>query len=141
MKKLRGHGNNMTVSILLITHDEVGNALVNTATNTLGELPLPTTVVTINHATDPEELLPKLERMATNIEHGQGLLILTDLYGSTPSNIATHLQKNSRVRVVAGLNLPMLIRVMNYPQLDVYALAEKALSGGKDGVVNCSDQS
>lgn len=127
----------MTVSVLLITHEEVGTALLSAASTALGELPLPTTVVTVNYDTDPELLLPKLQQLAANIEHGQGLLILTDLYGSTPSNIASSLKCNNRIRVIAGLNLPMLIRVMNYPQLEIKDLAQKALSGGKDGVVNC----
>lgn len=127
----------MTVSVLLITHDEIGSALLNAATSTLGELPLPTTVVTINYRTDPDALIPKLQRLANNIEHDQGLLILTDLYGSTPSNIASHLQNKNQIEVIAGLNLPMLIRVMNYPQLGLHELAQKALTGGKEGVINC----
>jgi len=130
----------MTVSVLLITHEEIGSALLNAAETTLGELPLPTTVITVSYETDPELLIPRLKKMAGNIEKGQGLLILTDLYGSTPSNIATHLQENPRVKVISGLNLPMLIRLMNYPDLDISQLAEKALSGGRDGVMNCGGE-
>ncbi len=133
--------NNMSVSILLITHEEVGNALLHAATTALGELPLPTTVITVNYNADPDSLVPKLQRLANNIERGHGLLILTDLYGSTPSNIAANLKCNKHVRIIAGLNLPMLIRVMNYPSLDLSALAQKALSGGRDGVMNCIENS
>lgn len=124
----------MTVSVLLITHEEIGSALLSAVTTTLGELPLPTTVVTVNYDTDPELLLPRLEQLTQNIEHGQGLLILTDLFGSTPCNIAKQLQINQRIRIVTGLNLPMLIRVMNYPGLSVEELAEKAYTGGRDGI-------
>ena len=130
----------MTVSVLIITHEEIGSALLNAATSTLGELPLPTTVVTVDYTTDPEQLIPRLQRVAQNVEHGQGLLILTDLYGSTPSNIAQALNNNRRIRVISGLNLPMLIRIMNYSTLDVHALADKALSGGRDGVRACEMQ-
>ncbi len=69
----------------------------------------------------------------------QGFLILTDLFGSTPSNIASRLQQfqeSDKIRIVAGLNLPMLIRVMNYPHLALDELTQKAVSGGKDGVIN-----
>ncbi len=127
----------MTVSIMIITHEQVGNALLSAATSVLGELPLPTTVIAVGYDADPDALIPRLQRAAEELEQGQGLLILTDLYGATPSNIALSLKNQSRIRVVCGLNLPMLIRTMNYPTLDVDALAERALSGGRDGVRQC----
>lgn len=125
----------MTVSILLITHEEVGNALLSAVTRTLGELPLPTTVVTVTYDTDPALLIPRLEELTQNIGYGQGVLILTDLYGSTPCNIAQQLKGNSQIRIVTGLNLPMLIRVMNYPTLTVDELVQKAYTGGHDGII------
>lgn len=127
-----------TVSLLLITHDEIGSALLHAVTNTLGNLPIPTQVVSIDYKTDPEQLIPKLQKIVQDVISQHGLLILTDLFGSTPSNIAQALQDFTHVRVVAGLNLPMLIRVMNYPKLSLEALVEKALSGGKDGVCCCN---
>ena len=129
----------MSVNLLIITHEEIGDALVKAASSALGGMPLPTTVVTVSYDTDPDELLKKLKQVSCNLLQGDdGLLVLTDLYGSTPSNIAASLQENNRIRVIAGLNLPMLIRIMNYSQLPLEELAEKALSGGKDGVINCS---
>jgi len=62
------------------------------------------------------------------------VLVLTDLYGSTPSNIAQKLIAQRNVHVVSGLNLSMLIRILNYPQLPLLELSEKAVSGGKDGI-------
>jgi len=129
--------NTMTVSLLLITHDDIGNALLHAVSNTLGHLPIPTEVVSIDYKTDPEQIIPKLQAIVKNITRQRSLLILTDLFGSTPSNIAQALQNFSHVRVVAGLNLPMLIRVMNYPQLGLDELVQKALTGGKDGVCCC----
>jgi len=127
------------VNVLIITHEEIGSALLHAAETALGELPLPTTVITVNYRTDPEALILKLKNLIAKVDKDQGILVLTDLFGSTPSNIAANLQSCSRpIRVVAGLNLPMLIRVMNYACLDLNTLAEKAISGGKDGVINCS---
>lgn len=129
----------MTVSVMLITHQEVGEAMLNAVASTIGELPLPTTIVSIDYKTDPDTLLPRLKQATEQLEDGQGLLILTDLYGSTPCNIATALGDTPRIKVVSGLNLPMLFRVMNlnYADLSVNELAEKAISGGKEGVINC----
>jgi PTS system ascorbate-specific IIA component len=73
------------------------------------------------------------------LDQGDGVLVLTDIYGSTPSNIASHLSSRPGVQVVAGLNLPMLLRVLNYARLDLATLAEKAVSGGREGVVYFGD--
>ena len=126
----------MTVSIVIISHDEVGSALVEAATKTFGDtLPLPTTVVDVRSDTDPTKLVPKLKKLAKQFGKDEGMLVLTDLYGSTPANIAKAMRdEDVEVEVVSGLNMPMMIRVMNYPTLGLKELAEKALSGGKEGV-------
>jgi PTS system mannose-specific IIA component len=125
----------MSISVLIISHEEIGNALVQTATKAFHELPLPTTVVNVEANTDPDDLLPKLQRLIKSIGETDGILILTDLYGSTTSNIATALQKEGNVRMVCGLNLPMLMKVMNYPDLSLDELAEKAIIGGREGII------
>lgn len=126
----------MPVSVLLLTHDNVGNALLSTVEKTLGALPLPTIAVPISHDCDPGNLISKLKCIIRTVEKGSGILILTDLFGATPCNIARALQDEA-VRVVTGINLPMLIRVMNYPKLSLLELAKKAMSGGKEGVLDC----
>lgn len=130
----------MTVTVLLITHEEIGTALLQAAEQTLGDLPLETTVISVKDDTNPEALLPRLQQFIQQTDMGKGLLILTDLYGSTPSNIAKNLQNDTNIRVISGLNLPMLIKIMNYAHLPLNELAEKAISGGKQGVVNCTNK-
>ena len=71
------------------------------------------------------------------LDHGQGVLILTDIYGSTPSNIACALSTKENVRIISGINLPMLIRVLNYPNLELDELVLKAISGGQEGIMDC----
>lgn len=131
----------MSVSVLLITHGTIGATMIRAMTTTFGELPLDTATVAVDYKSDPSLLLPNLEDTLKKLDRGEGVLILTDIYGSTPCNIAQKLQKYPGIEVVTGLNLPMLIRVMNYPNLDVTALAEKALTAGKEGVVNCRKSS
>jgi PTS system mannose-specific IIA component len=128
----------MSVSILIISHNEIGTALVNTVKITLGnQLPLPVATVELTDDADPDVLIPRLKNVVKALDQGDGVLILTDLYGSTPSNIAQHLQSNNKVLIVTGLNLPMLIRIMNYPQLPLDQLSEKALTGGQSGIIEC----
>lgn len=124
----------MSVGLLIITHDEVGRALLNSAHVALADVPLPTEMISASRDCDPEQLLKQARAAVAALDNGRGVLVLTDLYGSTPSNIAARLLDSNRVRVVSGLNLPMLIRVLNYAQLDLNTLAEKAVSGGIDGI-------
>jgi mannose PTS system EIIA component len=85
-------------------------------------------------ASDPDQQLERAQQYLQQLEQGDGVLILTDLYGSTPSNIACKL-RNDKVAVITGLNLPMLIRVLNYPALNLHELAEKATGGGREGII------
>jgi mannose PTS system EIIA component len=126
----------MSVGILVITHDEIGEALLDSVHAALGQSPLPTRTVSASRDCDPDELLIRARQVVASLDSGEGVLVLTDLFGATPSNIAERLLRNSKVaiRIVTGLNLPMLIRVLNYPNLDLNALSAKAVSGGKDGV-------
>lgn len=128
----------MSVSILIISHDEIGSALLNAVKQTFGsELPLSVATVELVANADPEEMVPKLKKVVQALNQGDGVLILTDLFGSTPSNIAHNIQDCHDIRIVTGLNLPMLIRVMNYPQLNLQKLAEKARTGGQCGIIEC----
>jgi len=81
-----------------------------------------------------DDILDQVRIALQKLNSGQGVLILTDMYGATPSNIVSELLDPSRV-LVSGINLPMLVRVMNYPDLDLNDLAEKAISGGQDGIL------
>jgi PTS system ascorbate-specific IIA component len=126
----------MSVGILIITHDDIGKALLESAHTALGQAPLPTRTVSASRDCDPDELLNSARQVLLSLDSGAGVLVLTDLFGATPSNMAERLLHNTSaaIRIVTGLNLPMLIRVLNYPTLDLNALTAKAVSGGKDGV-------
>jgi PTS system ascorbate-specific IIA component len=118
----------VNVGLLLLTHGNIGNVLLQSALDIVGFCPLPILSLSAPSGCDPEHVLQ---------DRGGGVLVLTDMYGATPSNIACRLRDLRRTRVVAGLSLPMLIRVLNYPGLDLDALAAKAISGGREGVTGC----
>lgn len=132
----------MSVSILIISHGEIGTALLNTVKTTMGsQLPLPVATVELQPDADPEVLIPRLKKVVAALDQGEGVLILTDLFGSTPSNIAQELKDDDHIRIVTGLNLPMLLRVMNYYQIHSLAeLAEKARTGGQCGIIECEQK-
>ncbi len=127
----------MPVALLLITHDRVGEALLSTARKTLDADPLPSQVLSVDWCCEPKQLIQQARQQVAQLDQGEGVLVLTDMYGATPSNVACALSALPRVKVIAGLNLPMLIRVLNYPGLRLEELAQKALSGGREGIMDC----
>ena len=128
----------MSVGVLIITHGEIGNQLVKTADSMLGgKVPLKCRALSISQTCDPDTIVRKGNDLITELASDSGVLILTDIFGSTPSNIANRLRGNMPLQVIAGVNLPMLIRILNYPALNLSELTEKALSGGHDGIMLC----
>lgn len=124
----------MSVGLLIITHDGIGPSLLGTTSYMLGGCPLNAKLLMASRDSEPLDLIATANDYIKQLDTGDGVLILTDQYGSTPSNIAAKL-KDKNIRAIAGLNLSMLIRVLNYPQLALDELVEKALSGGRDGIV------
>jgi mannose PTS system EIIA component len=130
----------MAVGLLIITHNHIGEDLLGTARSMLGQLPLDTAWLAVSQAGDPDDLLNQALVQHRRLNTGDGVLVLTDMYGSTPSNIATRLLQQPKTQVIAGINLPMLVRVLNYPQLRLHELVNKAISGGHDGIVLCETE-
>jgi len=128
----------MTVGVLIITHGNIGESLLDTAIKTLGFCPLQTETLSAPQNADVDEIDALAEIMCMRLNEGKGVLVLTDMYGSTPSNIANRLM-SPEVSVISGINLPMLIRVMNYPKLSLPELINKALTGGHDGILLCGE--
>ncbi len=125
----------MSVALLIITHAPFGSATLAATSGTLGSLPLPTRVMDIPRDCDPESEKQRALALLNELDQGDGVLLLTDLYGATPSNIACSLMGGEhQLMLVSGLNLAMLLRVMNYAEGALPELAEKALSGGHSGI-------
>jgi PTS system ascorbate-specific IIA component len=125
---------NMSVGLLIISHDGIGPVMLGTALYMLGGSALKIRLLTASGGSDPDELCAEAREQMKSLDDGDGILVIADLYGSTPSNIAQKLAAHGNVRSITGLNLSMLVRILNYPQLDLAQLTEKALSGGKDGI-------
>ncbi|WP_147652477.1 PTS sugar transporter subunit IIA [Vulcaniibacterium gelatinicum] len=127
----------MPVGVLLITHEGIGSALVAVATRLLRQLPLRTEAFEVPFDGDPEALLPQASAALRRVDGGQGVLVLTDLYGATPSNLAARVARlGTPVRRVSAVNLPMLLRVMNYAELELDELPAVAAAGARNGVIH-----
>lgn len=125
----------MSVGLLLITHEGIAQGLLTTAANMLGDYPLPTQALEVPLDADPNLIQQQGQAYIQQLDQGDGVLILSDIYGGTPCNIGQALLSSSLIRMVTGVNLPMLVRVLNYPQLNLDDLTKKAISGGQDGIL------
>lgn len=127
----------MTCGILLVTHPGVGTALLDVATRLLRQLPLKTEAFEVPFDADLDALLPLASAALRRVDNGEGVLILTDLYGASPANLAGQLARlGTPVRRVSALSLPMLLRVMNYPEQGLDDLPATAAAGARNGVIH-----
>jgi mannose PTS system EIIA component len=122
------------IGILIVSHGAFGESLIHSASHVLGKRPLFLRQVGVTVHDDPDALLPVAEDLIRFLDQGQGVLILTDIFGATPSNIAARLLRTGKVEGIAGVNLPMLIRALTYRDEPLEAVIGKALSGGVEGV-------
>jgi PTS system ascorbate-specific IIA component len=123
------------IGILLITHAGLGESLIQCACHVLNRRPVQLAQLGVSPQDDPLDMLPIARRWLELVDSGEGVLILTDVFGATPSNVATKLIEPGKVEVVAGVSLPMLLRSLTYRERDMATLVAKAVSGGHEGVL------
>jgi PTS system mannose-specific IIA component len=127
------------IGILIVAHGALGESLIDCATHVMGTRPPLLEQFGIDMHDDPSTLLPVMQKVVKDLDEGDGVLILSDIYGATPCNIVSKLVKQNSVEGIAGVNLPMLVRALTYRNGDLAKLAEKALSGGQEGVINFTE--
>ena len=123
------------IGILIITHGTLGESLIHCASHVLNKRPPRLQQLGVTAQDDPAMLMPQARALVKELDAGEGVLILTDIYGGTPSNMASKLLIPGKVDAVAGVSLPMLIRVLTYRDRDLPTIVTKAISGGCEGVL------
>jgi mannose PTS system EIIA component len=123
------------IGLLLIAHGTLGESLVHCASHVMGKRPLYLRQLGVTIHDDPDEILPQAKDLIRFLDQGSGVLILTDMFGATPANIASRLLVPRKVEGIAGVNLPMLIKALTYREEKMGILIEKALSGGASGML------
>ena len=119
-----------------MSHGAFGESLIHSASHVLGRRPLYLRQLGVTVHDDPDAILPVALDLIRFLDQGQGVLVLTDVYGATPSNIASRLLVPGRVAGIAGMNLPMLIRALTYrDEAGLDDLVAKAISGATEGVL------
>ena len=123
------------VGILIIAHGTLGESLIHCASHVLNKRLARLRQLGVTAQDDPLLLVPQARDLVKQLDGGSGVLILSDMYGGSPSNIAAKLMQPGRVEGVAGVNLPMLIRVLTYRDRALSTVVTKAVSGGCEGVM------
>ena len=123
----------MSVGILLLSHNGIASSLLNVARQIWQNPPANIDVLEVSFDVDTHELSRAIREKVAWLDHGNGVLVLSDLVGATPCNLAAGLL-NDRLALATGLNLPMLLRVCNYVDLSLQELSDKAIEGGRKGI-------
>lgn len=121
--------------ILVVAHNNLGESLADCVKHVLGEMPPYLKVLSVYADDDPQQKLAEGHALIEKLNQGKGVLILADIYGATPSNVARQLCVSEHIMGVAGVNLPMLLRVVCHPNKTMPELAEIALNGGRECIV------
>jgi PTS system mannose-specific IIA component len=124
------------IGILIVTHPQLGEALIDTAELILGSRPEAVKALSIDITENAEDLRRKIKSHVKAVDGDQGVLIMTDMFGGTPSNMSYALLEEGRIEVISGANLPLLIRAVNYREkkplaelvLDLETFGKKSIS-------------
>jgi PTS system ascorbate-specific IIA component len=123
------------IGVILLAQPDLAQGLLGAATHCLQHPQPGLEIVAVNYDETPEQLRARLAEAIARANYGQGVLILTDIYGATHTNTACTLLERRRIELITGMNLPMLIKVLNYRDLPLEDVIDKALSGGSGGIV------
>lgn len=124
------------IGLLLVTHSSYGESLIQCACHVMNRRPPQLLQLGVALQDDPLDLLPLAQTLLAQVDNGEGALVMTDLYGATPSNMAMKLLQPGRIEGVSGVNLPMLLRAISYRDKGMDTLVSRATQGGRDGIVN-----
>jgi PTS system ascorbate-specific IIA component len=123
------------IGILIVTHGEIGTALLHSASQILGADQPQVATLSVWRQDDPDDLILRARELVEGIDAGDGVLILTDIFGATPGNVVSRLLEDGHVEGVSGVSLPMLLRVLTSRNGSLSASVKRAMSGGAEGVV------
>ena len=127
------------IGVVVVTHGQLATELVNSTEMIVGDLPR-FTAVSIGWHEDTQEARAEIEQAIARVDQGKGVLILTDMFGGTPSNLAMTFLGENKVEVITGVNLPMLIKLAGLiEKSDLLGVAREMREQGKNAIWVASD--
>lgn len=128
------------IGVVLVAHDGLAEALVKSVRHILGGRLPELEFVSVSRLDPVEKSQARLREAIEGFGADAQVLLFSDLYGSTPANIAMSAVQANKVEMISGVNLPMLLRALSSPCKDLAEMRERALGGGRDGIVLVSEQ-
>ena len=123
------------IGILVVSHEPLGTALLHCTRHIFGRLPVQLAALDVIPDEDPEAALHAARELLKRINDGTGVIVLTEIYGATPARIATRLAEPNRVVVIAGVNLPLLVKALTYRRGALEEVADQLLDGVRDSIL------
>ena len=128
------------IGVLIVTHGTIGESLLSSASQILGGLPPLVATLGVSRHDDPDDIKLRAGELVEGLDQGDGVLVLTDIFGATPGNAVSHLLQDGRIEGVSGISLPMLLRVLTGRNggapVSLAVLVQRAMSGGAEGLVH-----
>ncbi len=123
------------IGILLLAQHDLAQGLIAVAEHVLGTRPPQLEALALDYREPPERLTERLRERIARLDQGEGVLILTDLYGATHTNAACRLVERGHVELVSGVSAPLLLRALNHRDLSLTALTDRIVGGAGQCVV------
>jgi mannose PTS system EIIA component len=124
------------IGVLIVTHGDIGTSLLTSANQILGGVQRQVATLSVWRADEIDDLVLRARELIEGLDAGDGVLVLTDIFGATPGNVVSRLLEDGRIEGVSGASLPMLLRVLTGRNGSLTAAVRRALSGGAEGVVH-----
>lgn len=123
------------IGVLIVTHGDIGTSLLTSASQILGGEQKQVATLSVWRADDIDDLVLRARELMQSLDSGDGVLVLTDIFGATPGNVVSRLLEDGRIEGVSGASLPMLLRVLTGRNGSLAGAVKRAMSGGAEGVV------
>jgi PTS system mannose-specific IIA component len=123
------------IGILVVSHEPLGTALLHCTRHIFGRMPSQLAALDVIPDEDPDRALDAARELLNRINDGTGAIVLTDLYGATPARIAARLAEPDRVAVIAGVNLPLLVKALTHRRGPLDEVADRLLEGVRETIV------
>lgn len=127
------------VGAIVVTHGQLARELVTAAEMIVGDIPHITSV-SVGWHDDPSVIQQDIEKAIHKVDSGEGVLILTDMFGGTPSNVALTFLEKSRIEIVTGVNLPMILKLAHQKDgSELHSIAKSVFAQGKKNITLASE--
>lgn len=123
------------IGILVVSHEPLGTALIHCTRHIFGRMPPQLAALDVIPDEDPEQALHSARELLKRINDGTGAIVLTDLFGATPARIAARLAETGRIVVIAGVNLPMLVKALTHRRAPLDEVTRRLLDGVRDTIL------